>query len=82
MLAWRPFFFFNISGEQDRRKMSGQLDEIDDMGELYEMMTFFRIPTKGLKNLDDMKAVLREHLEGSSNRKVGEVSTDYYLTSL
>jgi len=54
--------------------MSKQLDEID-MFELCEMMKFFRISTSGLTNLGDMRTKLREHLEGSSTRKIGEVST-------
>ena len=54
--------------------MSKQLDEID-MFELSDMMRFFRISTSGLTNLDDMITKLREHLEGLSTRKIGEVST-------
>jgi len=54
--------------------MSKQFDEID-LFELFEMMKFFRIPTNGLTNVDDMRTKLRENLAGSSTRKIGEVST-------
>ena len=54
--------------------MSEQLDEMNII-ELCEMMKFFRIPTSGLTNLDDMRTKLRKYLEGSSTRKIGEVST-------
>ena len=50
--------------------MSDKLDKIDDFGELYEIMKFFHIPTKGLKTLDDLKTKLREHL--------GPVQTPYF----
>ena len=57
--------------------MSDKLDQIDDLLELCEIMKFFHIPTKGLKHSDDFKTKIREHLERSSTRKVGEVSTHF-----
>lgn len=57
--------------------MSSKLDEIDDIAELCEIVKSFGLKTKGLNTSDQMKSRLSEHLkylEGSSTRKVGEVS--------
>ncbi len=57
--------------------MSSKLDEIDDLGELCKIMVSFGLKTKGFNTLGQMKTRLSEHLkylEGSSTRKVGEVS--------
>ena len=62
-------------------KMSSNLsrvDEIEDMKDCCDVMTAFGLPTKGYKTLDEMKTTLNKHLkdlEGTSTRKVGEVST-------
>ena len=57
--------------------MPTTIDEIEEMGDLFEIMTAFGLSTKGIKGVDGLKAKLREYLEdleGSSKRKVGEVS--------
>ena len=57
--------------------MSTKIDEIDDMKDLFEIMESFGLSTKGYKGIDGMKTRLLEYLkdlEGSSKRKVGEVS--------
>ena len=54
-----------------------KIDEIDELEDLYEIMKSFGLSTRGYKGVDDMKTKLREYLEdleGSSKRKVGEVS--------
>ena len=56
--------------------MSGKRLENLDFKELSGMVDFFRIPTEGLKSLDEIANKLREHLEGLSTRQIGEVSTD------
>ena len=45
--------------------------------EIFEMMKSLRISMKGLNQVEDLRNKLREHLERSSTRKIGEVSTDY-----
>ena len=57
--------------------MSTKIDEIEDMQDLFEIMKSFGLSTKGYKGVDGMKTTLRKYLEdieGSSKRKVGEVS--------
>ena len=57
--------------------MPTKIDEIDDMKDLFEIMQSFGLSTKGYKGVDEMKIRLLEYLkdlEGSSKRKVGEVS--------
>ena len=57
--------------------MTTKIDEIEEMDDLYEIMKSFGLSTKGIKGVDGMKAKLRkylEDLEGSSKRKVGDVS--------
>ena len=53
--------------------MSDNLDKIEDIVELCDIMKCFHLPTKGLNNSDDFKTKIRENLEKSSTRKVGEV---------
>ena len=55
-----------------------KIETIEDMKESFEVMNAFRLPTKGIYSLDEMKNTLSKHLkdlEGASTRKVGEVST-------
>ena len=57
-------------------EMSRQRLEELDFSEICEMIQSFRISTKGVTQLGELRNKLREHLEGSSTRKIGEVSTD------
>ena len=41
------------------------IDEIDDIGEMFQAMAALDISCKGLKTLDDMKARVREELHQS-----------------
>ena len=52
--------------------MSRQLDQAD-ISEVVDMLKFFRVSTNKLKDFDEMRAKLREDLERSCKRKVGEV---------
>ena len=52
-----------------------KLEELE-LVEIGEMMKSLRISTTGLNQLEELRNKLREHLEGSSTRKIGEVSTD------
>lgn len=64
--------------------MSSNLDKIDDMAECCDIMKSFGFPTKGINTLDEMKTALSKHLEdleGTSTRKVGEVSTHPVFSS-
>ena len=57
--------------------MPTKIDEIEEMNDLFEIMKWFGLSTKGLKGVDDMKAKLREYLEDlerSSKRKVRDGS--------
>ena len=57
--------------------MSTKIDEIDDIEDLCKIMKSFGVSTKGCNGVDEMKTRLLEYLkdlEGSSKRKVGEVS--------
>ena len=56
--------------------MSRQRLEELEWGEIIEMMKSLHIPTKGYDKKEDLRNKLREHLERSSTRKIGEVSTD------
>ena len=56
--------------------MSRESLEKLDFEEVYEMLKSFRISMKGLSQLKELQNKLREHLEGSSTRKIGEVSID------
>ena len=53
--------------------MGDGLDQIDDMGEICEIMKSLQIPTKGLKNSEEMKAKLRDFLNASATKRVSEV---------
>ena len=55
-------------------KMCDGLDQIDDMGEICEIMKSLQISTKGLKNCEEMKAKLRDFLNESATKRVSEVS--------
>lgn len=55
-----------------------KIEEIEDIEECVKVMKAFGLPTKGLNGMDEMKTALCKHLkelEGTSTRKVGEVST-------
>ncbi len=63
--------------------MPTTIDDIEEMDDLYEIMKSFGLSTKGIKGVDGMKAKCREYLkdlEGSSKRKVGEVSMNRQCT--
>ena len=59
--------------------MGDGLDQIDDMGEIFEIMKSLQIPTKGLKNCEEMKAKLRDVLKESATKKVSEVSALFFF---
>ena len=61
------------------KKMGDALDQIDDMGEIFEIMKSLQIPTKGLKNCEEMKAKIRDFLKESATKKVSEVSALFFL---
>ena len=57
--------------------MSTKIEEVEEMEDLLEIIKSFGLSTRGWKGVDQMKTRLREYLEdieGSSKRKVGEVS--------
>ena len=59
---------------------SKKIDEIDDIGEMYQAMAALDIPCKGLKTLDQMKDRLRDELHQSTkkpNWSAGQVLTIY-----
>lgn len=61
--------------------MATNIDEIEEMDELYEIMRSFNISTKGLRGIEEMRVRLKEHfaaLKGSSQRRVGNVSAIVY----
>ena len=59
--------------------MGDALDQIDDMGEIFEIMKSLQIPTKGLKKFEEMKAKIRDFLKESATKKVSEVSALFFL---
>ena len=59
--------------------MGDALDQIDDMGEIFEIMKSLQIPTKGLKNCEEMKAKIRDFLKESATKKVSEVSALFFF---
>ena len=63
-------------------KMGDGLDQIDDMGEICEIMKSLQIPTKGLKNCEEMKAKLRDFLKESATKRVSEVGILFFLSQL
>ena len=50
-----------------------KLDEADDIAEVIDLMQNFSIPTKGCKNIEDMKKEILAHL---SSRKDNRVACD------
>ena len=55
-----------------------KIEEIEDLQECLDVMNAFGLSTKGFKEFGEMKTALCKHLkdlEGTSTRKVGEVST-------
>ena len=62
------------------KKMGDALDQIDDMGEIFEIMKSLQIPTKGLKNCEEMKAKIRDFLKESATKKVSEVSALFFFS--
>lgn len=55
-----------------------KIEEIEDIEECVKVMKAFGLLTKGFNGMDEMKTALCKHLkelEGTSTRKVGEVST-------
>ena len=63
-------------------KMGDGLDQIGDMGEICKIMKSLQIPTKGLKNFEEMKAKLRDFLKHSATKRVSEVSALFFLIHL
>ena len=68
---------FLISGTVVVTKMGDDLDQIDDLGEICDILRSLNIPTKGL-NEREMKAKLRHYLEESATKRVSEVSTLFF----
>lgn len=62
--------------------MGDGLDQMDDMGEICEMMKSLQIPTKGLKNCEEMKAKLRDFLNESATKRVSEVSILFFSIAI
>ena len=63
-------------------KMGDGLDQIDDMGEICEIMKSLQIQTKGLKNCEEMKAKLRDFLKKSATKRVNEVSILFFSIAI
>ena len=59
--------------------MGDALDQIDDMGEIFEIMKSLQIPTKGLTGCEAMKSKLRDFLEESATKRVSEVSAIFFF---
>ena len=58
------------------------IDKIDDITEMVTTMASLKIPTKGLKTLDEMKAKVKETLQSSERKSswtAKEVRTLQYL---
>ena len=64
---------FLISGTVAVTKMGDDLDQIDDLGDICDILRSLNISTKGL-NEREMKAELRHYLEESATKRVCEVS--------
>ena len=62
--------------------MGDGLDQIDDMGEICGIMKSLQIPTKGLKNCEEMKAKLRDFLKESATKRVNEVSILFFSIAI
>ena len=63
------------------KKMGDALDQIDDMGEIFEIMKSLQIPTKGLKNCEEMKAKIRDFLKESATKRVSEVGAIFFFSN-
>ena len=63
-------------------KMGDGLDQIDDMGDIIEIMRSLQIQTKGLKNCEEMKAKLRDFLKESATKGVSKVSALIFSNAL
>ena len=59
--------------------MGDDLDQMDDVGEIAEIMKSLHIPTKGLKNCEEMKDKLRDFLEESATKRVSEVTAIFFF---
>lgn len=59
--------------------MGDDLDQIDDVGEIVEIMKSLHIPTKGLEGCKAMKDKLRDFLKESATKRVSEVSAIFFL---
>ena len=58
------------------------IDKIDDIVEMAKTMATLKIPSKGLKTLDQMKAKVKETLQSSEEKSswtAKEVRTQLYL---
>ena len=64
---------FLISDTVVVTKIGDDLDQIDDLGDICDILRSLNIPTKGL-NEREMKAKLRHYLEESATKRVCEVS--------
>ena len=62
--------------------MGDGLDQIDDMGGICGIMKSLQIPTKGLKNCEEMKAKLRDFLKKSATKRVNEVSILFFSIAI
>lgn len=62
--------------------MGDGLDQIDDMGDIIEIMRSLQIQTKGLKNCEEMKAKLRDFLKESATKGVSKVSALIFSNTL
>ena len=60
-------------------KMGDDLDQIDDVGEIAEIMKSLHIPTIGLTGCEAMKNKLRDFLEESATKRVSEVSAIFFF---
>ena len=59
--------------------MGDDLDQMDDVGEIAEIMKSLHIPTKGLTGCKEMKDKLRDFLEESATKRVSEVSAIFFF---
>ena len=56
-----------------KKKMEGiteKLDEADDIAEVIDLMQNLSIPTKGCKNIEDMKKEILAHLSSRKDKRV------------
>ena len=59
--------------------MDDALDQIDDIGEICEIMKSLHIPTRGLNGCEAMKDKLRDFLKESATKRVSEVSAIFFF---